>query len=76
MIQGLNKKSETLIFIGLDDAGKTSLFNVLKSDIFSALPPTRCPIKEEFKLGKINFIAYDLGGHKQGIISYYQTFTI
>ena len=64
-------------FLGLDNAGKTSLVQVLatgtlstvggtsRSDLPPQHPPTLHPTKEEVVAGGVTFLTMDLGGHTQ-----------
>mmetsp|Transcript_45212 Transcript_45212/g.62867 ORF Transcript_45212/g.62867 Transcript_45212/m.62867 type:complete len:193 (+) Transcript_45212:112-690(+) len=61
---GLFKKSGTIIFLGLDNAGKTTLLRRLKDDRMVQHDPTIHAHMEELTLGNINIRAYDLGGHE------------
>ncbi|KAL7716744.1 GTP-binding protein SAR2 [Entamoeba marina] len=61
---GLAYKSGKMLFLGLDNAGKTTLLRVLKDGKVSQHIPTQQPTMEELVMGKIKFNTYDLGGHQ------------
>ena len=59
-------KSGNLLFLGLDDGGKTTLLNLLKYNKLIVPKPSLHAHSEELVVNKIKFTTYDLGGHKQG----------
>ena len=61
---GLFQKNAKIVFMGLDNAGKTTLLHMLTHDKMTQSPPTFHPGSEEFTVGNCKIKAFDLGGHE------------
>jgi GTP-binding protein SAR1 len=62
---GLYKKQGTILLLGLDNAGKTTLLHKLRTNTIVHFAPTEKPHQETFYMdNSIKFIGWDLGGHE------------
>ena len=62
---GFKGKEGTLLLLGLDNAGKTTLLHRLRTGQIRNYPPTDRPsLTEKFVVAGITFSAWDLGGHE------------
>lgn len=53
---GLLNKNAKIVFLGLDDAGKTTLLLRLKEDVMKQMDPTQQPYSEELVMGNLCLI--------------------
>ncbi|KAF7684446.1 Small COPII coat GTPase SAR1 [Astathelohania contejeani] len=62
-IRRLFKKPASILFLGIDNAGKTTLLNKLKNDTTSTFAPTHHPMATEIEIGNLTVKVVDMGGH-------------
>lgn len=60
---GIWNKQGNIVFMGLDNAGKTTLLHMLRDDVLVQHMPTQKPTMEQLQIGQVTLNAYDLGGH-------------
>ena len=60
---GLWERHATLVFLGLDNAGKTTLLSLLTDGRLHQHMPTQKPTEERLQYGNCAIQAHDLGGH-------------
>ena len=58
-----SKKPSRVLFLGLDNAGKTTTVQYLSSSTISQVAPTQIPTQITAKIGKCTVNITDLGGH-------------
>mmetsp|Transcript_23981 Transcript_23981/g.66571 ORF Transcript_23981/g.66571 Transcript_23981/m.66571 type:complete len:223 (-) Transcript_23981:1427-2095(-) len=62
---GLGGKQGNLFLLGLDNAGKTTLLHRLRTgSLPQTFPPTDRPSQNVLQIGRIQFQAWDMGGHE------------
>lgn len=63
-ITSLFRKPSTVLFLGIDNAGKTTLVNLLKNNSKDIFLPTKHAKKDVVEIGNLKALVVDLGGHE------------
>jgi small GTP-binding protein len=61
---GLKSKACNIVLLGLDNAGKTTLLNLLLTGKFQRFERTMRARQQTVSVGAVKFNAWDLGGHE------------
>lgn len=64
VINSIFKKKYRILFLGIDNAGKTTLIHKLKTGVVNIFNPTMNPRQEEVDIGNMTTYIQDLGGHE------------
>lgn len=62
---GLYEKKASILFLGLDNAGKTTLLRLMAGDHLAVHAPTVHPTNDEITVNGLKIKAFDVGGHEQ-----------
>ncbi|KAK3444489.1 hypothetical protein EUGRSUZ_A00206 [Eucalyptus grandis] len=61
---GCGRRRQTILFLGLDNSGKTTLLRMLKDERLDQHQPTQFLTSEELRVGKIKLRAFDFSGRQ------------
>lgn len=64
LISRLFKKPSSVLFLGIDNAGKTTLVNKLKNNTNHVFLPTKHATEDVIEIGNLKATVVDIGGHK------------
>ncbi|KAG0439897.1 Small COPII coat GTPase SAR1 [Dictyocoela muelleri] len=62
-VKQLFSRRVEVLFLGIDNAGKTTLVQKLKNDSTGTFNPTRHPVRNQVSIGNLKANVVDLGGH-------------
>lgn len=69
-IGSLFKKPASILFLGIDNAGKTTLVNILKKHKVEYYLPTKHSTKDEVQIGNLKAMVIDIGGHEPARVAW------
>lgn len=69
-VRQIFSKPSSILFLGIDNAGKTTLVKKLKHGVNDTYMPTRHPSKSQIDIGNLKATVVDLGGHKAARVAW------
>lgn len=69
-ISSLFKQPSSILFLGIDNAGKTTLVNKLKNNTNEIFLPTKHARKDIIEIGNLKAQVMDLGGHETARVAW------
>lgn len=73
-IRSIFSKPSSILFLGIDNAGKTTLLHKLKEDVTNTYEPTHHPMNSEIEIGNMKANIMDLGGHTSARLAWQEFF--
>lgn len=62
-VSGLFAKPANILFLGIDNSGKTTLVSKLKNNTNHVYLPTKHMVQEKVEIGNLTATIFDIGGH-------------
>lgn len=69
-ISSLFRRPSSILFLGIDNAGKTTLVNKLKNNTNHVFLPTKHATKDVVEIGNLKAQVIDIGGHQAARIAW------
>ncbi|KAL6120366.1 hypothetical protein NUSPORA_02912 [Nucleospora cyclopteri] len=69
-VSGLFAKPANILFLGIDNSGKTTLVSKLKNNTNHIYLPTKHMVKERIEIGNLTASVFDIGGHTAARIAW------
>ena len=69
-ISGLFRSPASVLFLGIDNAGKTTLVNKLKNNANNVFMPTKHSTRDVVEIGNLKAEVVDIGGHRAARIAW------
>lgn len=74
LFRKLFNKNQSILLLGVQNAGKTTLVQKLKTGLNKTCLPTRHPKQEEIEIGNLKCLVQDVGGHEPARLIWDQYF--
>lgn len=74
LFRSIFSRDSQVLFLGIDNAGKTTLIHKLRKDMTNTYEPTRAPSAYDIEIGNMKTAAVDLGGHEAARLAWAEYF--